>query len=210
MSDTAKEVERLLQSDSMQLSRTQEVDRVLSESPLDPFAILAVPRTCSTDDVRLAYRSKSRLIHPDKTAHSRAREAFEKLKRAESELMDDTKRKSILALMDEARREVAAQWQEDRDSQAFEEAAKAKYRAIVVDIEWRRRQKVKQEMAAEGAIKAKAESEARERRKKRDAEKAWNDGREERVNSWRNFVASGSIQKKKGKKSKRAKAKASA
>ncbi|KAJ2556512.1 DnaJ domain-containing protein [Coemansia sp. RSA 1933] len=209
MADAAKEVERLLQNDTTQLLRTQEVDRVLAESPLEPFAILGVAPTCSTDDVRAAYRSKSRLIHPDKTTHLRAREAFEKLKRAESELMDDGKRKSIVALMDEARREVAAQWQQngDKDGQAFEVAAKAKYRAIVVDIEWRRRQKVKQELAAEGAIKAKAEDDARERRRKRDAEKAWDAGREERVGSWRDFVASGSIKKKKKKTKKPPKSK---
>ncbi|KAJ2403031.1 DnaJ domain-containing protein [Coemansia sp. RSA 2559] len=209
MSDTVKEVERALQNDSMQLSRTQEVDRILCSSPLDPFALLAVPRTCSANDVRLAYRNKSRLIHPDKTAHPRAREAFEKLKRAESELMDDTKRKSIVALMDEARREVAAQQGGDMGSQAFEEAAMAKYKSIVVDIEWRRRQKIKQEMAAEGAAKAKAEDDAKERRRKRDAEKAWDNARDERVGSWRNFVASGSIKKKK-KKSKPAKLQTSA
>ncbi|KAJ2688594.1 DnaJ domain-containing protein, partial [Coemansia sp. RSA 1285] len=145
MGDEADEVDKLLKSDSMHLSRTQEVDRVLSESPLDPFAVLGVTHTTSANDIRLAYRNKSRLIHPDKAVHERAREAFEKLKRAESELMDDTRRKTILGLMDEARREVAAQprWQNreaaDGDGgEEFEVAVREKYRAIMVDIEWRR------------------------------------------------------------------------
>ncbi|KAI9500150.1 hypothetical protein BX070DRAFT_184602, partial [Coemansia spiralis] len=206
----AKEVDQLLQHESMQLYCKQEVERVLAQSPLDPFAILGVQRTCSENDIKLAYRSKSRLIHPDKTVHDRAREAFEKLKKAETELMDESKRKTILAMMQEARRELAAEWRAEVQSgkrreedagqttQAFEDAALAKYRSIMIDIEWRRRQKLKQEMAAEGAARIKEEEQAKERRKKRDADKAWEDSRDERVSNWRSFQAAGA----KGSKSK--------
>ncbi|KAJ2827134.1 DnaJ domain-containing protein, partial [Coemansia sp. 'formosensis'] len=155
MAESTSDVDRLLQVEATQLTRQREVDRVLAQSVLDPFSILSLPHTCTATEIKLAYRNKSRLIHPDKTAHAQARDAFERLKRAETELMDDEKRKSILALMEEARRELAAQWTKERGEgfvrgEEFERAVVDKYRAIVVDIEWRRRQRLKQEMAKEG------------------------------------------------------------
>ncbi|ORX74051.1 hypothetical protein DL89DRAFT_264038 [Linderina pennispora] len=204
----ANDVERLLKHEETQLSRQTEVERIMSLSMLDPFAILSLPLTCTPQDVKLAYRSKSRLIHPDKTTHANAREAFERLKKAETELMDDEKRKSILTMVDEAKRELAVEWTKEVESgkrqefdvvsKEFEKAAMEKYRAIMVDIEWRRRQRVKQEMAAEGAAASKREEEVKEKKRKRDEEKAWEDKREERVSSWRNF-------QKKSKKSKKSK-----
>ncbi|KAJ2022243.1 Vacuolar protein sorting-associated protein 41, partial [Coemansia sp. S85] len=160
--------------EATQLSRQQEVDRVLAQSILDPFSILGVPHTCTPSDIKLAYRSKSRLIHPDKTAHARARDAFERLKRAETELMDDERRKAILAMMEEARRELAAEWKLERGDE-FERAVVEKYKAIMVDIEWRKRQRLKQELAREGAASAREEEMAGERRKRKEADKAWED-----------------------------------
>ncbi|KAJ2353918.1 DnaJ domain-containing protein [Coemansia erecta] len=192
-----------------------EIERILGHSVLDPFGILGVPRTCTPDDVKAAYRSKSRKIHPDKAKqHPQARPAFEKLKAAETELMDDEKRTAILNMMAEARRELSAEWKSevidgtrqqpaDESSQIFADAAFEKYKAIMIDIEWRRRQKVKDAMAAEG-VKAKREEEAViEKRRKRRAEKDWEDSRDERVSDWRSFQAKGGKSKKsKSKKTK--------
>ncbi|KAJ2740147.1 DnaJ domain-containing protein, partial [Coemansia sp. BCRC 34301] len=178
--NTGDDVDRILQVEATQLLRQREVDRVLSHSVLDPFSILQVPHTSTTHDIKQAYRTKSRLIHPDKTAHVRARDAFERLKRAETELIDDEKRKSILAMMGEARREVAAEWHTDEESEAFQLAVVAKYKAIMVDIEWRKRQKVKQELAAEGAASAREEERAREKKKRKEDERAWEESRDER------------------------------
>ncbi|KAJ2775070.1 DnaJ domain-containing protein [Coemansia nantahalensis] len=171
-----------------------EVERVLRHSTLDPFGILGLATACTADEVKAAYRTRSRLIHPDKTDHGQARDAFERLKRAESELMDDEKRASIRAMLAEARRELLAERQ-TRPAPAgetpaeLEAAVLAKYRAIMVDIEWRRRQKLKKSMADEGRVAAREEEVALERRRKRDADKAWEDSRDDRVNSWRSFQA---------------------
>ncbi|PIA16189.1 hypothetical protein COEREDRAFT_81404 [Coemansia reversa NRRL 1564] len=194
-----------------QETRQFEVERVLKHSALDPFGILGVSYKCTPKEVKMAYRTKSLLIHPDKTTHEQARNAFEKLKKAEAELMDEEKRKSIQAMMNEARRELRAEWQKDvtegrrssdeisEDTPAFEKAVMTKYRAIMIDIEWRRRQKLKQKMADEGRAAAKEEKDADEKRRKREADKAWEDARDDRVNSWRSFQAKS---KKKSKKSK--------
>ncbi|KAJ2714903.1 DnaJ sub C member 8 [Coemansia spiralis] len=190
----------------LQKRRHAEVERVLRHSTLDPFGILEVGTACTTDEVKAAYRTKSRLIHPDKTDHGQARDAFERLKRAESELMDDEKRASIRGLLAEARRELLAARQAAPVAETpaeFETAVLAKYRAIMVDIEWRRRQNLKKSMAAEGRAAARDEEAALERRQKRDADKAWDASRDDRVNSWRSFQtktkAKGAAKKVKGR-----------
>ncbi|KAJ2057333.1 DnaJ domain-containing protein [Coemansia aciculifera] len=211
MTESPSDVDRILQLEATQLSRQREVDRVLTQSVLDPFSILGVPHTCTPTDIKLAYRNKSRLIHPDKTAHAQARDAFERLKRAETELMDDDKRKSILTMMQEARRELAAEWKREEKGEEFERAVVEKYKAIMVDIEWRKRQRLKQELAKEGAASAKEEEAAKERRKRKEADKAWEDSRDQRVSSWRDFQAGSSGKKsKKDGQSKKAKLAAAA
>ncbi|KAJ3108293.1 hypothetical protein HDU96_007563 [Phlyctochytrium bullatum] len=54
-------------------------------------------------DIKVNYRKKSLLLHPDKCKHPRATDAFEMLKKAESELMDDSKRAWLMGVVGEAR-----------------------------------------------------------------------------------------------------------
>ncbi|KAJ2467302.1 Vacuolar protein sorting-associated protein 41 [Coemansia sp. RSA 2337] len=129
----------------------------------------------------------------------RRQDAFERLKQAETELMDDEKRKSILTMIQEARRELTAEWKREEKGEEFERAVVEKYKAIMIDIEWRKRQKLKQELAKEGAASAREEEAIRERKKRKEADKAWEDSRDQRVSSWRDFQAAGSS----GKKSKK-------
>ncbi|KAJ1802116.1 DnaJ domain-containing protein, partial [Coemansia sp. RSA 2598] len=190
--------------EATQLARQQEVERVLGLSTLDPFAILQIPRTGTASEIKAAYRTKSRLIHPDKTAHPQARQAFERLKAAESDLMDEEKRTHMLAMIDEARRELQSEWQqkaekETRDSAELEELVMERYKKIMVDLEWRRRQRVKQEMAREGEASRREEELAAQKRKKRELEKAWEESRDERVSSWRSFQSKVGSKKKKTK-----------
>ncbi|KAJ2851453.1 DnaJ domain-containing protein [Coemansia brasiliensis] len=190
------------------MDTTTEIERILTHSVLDPFGILQVSRSCTPEEVKAAYRTKSRFIHPDKTKHEQARAAFEKLKKAESELMDTEKRESIRKMMAEAQRELLAEWKtqvakgerqaEDcnESSSKFLDAAFARYKKIMVDIEWRHRQRLKEKMAAEGAAAKKEEEARNEKRRKREAEKAWEDSRDDRVSSWRQFQAKKSKSKR--------------
>ncbi|KAJ2705268.1 Vacuolar protein sorting-associated protein 41 [Coemansia sp. IMI 203386] len=186
--ETAERTVQILQQEATQLARQQEVDRVLKLSALDPFSILQIPQTSTPTDVKAAYRAKSRLIHPDKTAHPQARQAFERLKAAESDLMDDEKRHRILAMIEEARRELQSEWkqqeqndQQHRSADEVEKLVMARYRKIMVDLEWRRRQRVKQEMAREGEAGRREEEMAATKRRKQEKEKAWEESRDERV-----------------------------
>ncbi|KAI8142356.1 hypothetical protein BJV82DRAFT_516770 [Fennellomyces sp. T-0311] len=54
----------------------------------------------------MQYRKKSLMIHPDKVKHDRAEEAFAMLKKAESELNDETRVKFLLSVIEEAKVEA--------------------------------------------------------------------------------------------------------
>ncbi|KAI9267991.1 hypothetical protein BDA99DRAFT_504567 [Phascolomyces articulosus] len=54
----------------------------------------------------MQYRKKSLMIHPDKVKHDRAQEAFAMLKKAESELNDETRVKFLMSVIEEAKVEA--------------------------------------------------------------------------------------------------------
>lgn len=84
-----------------------EIERVLSCFKLDPFGILELPyNKPEPKAIKMAYRKKSLMIHPDKVKHEKAQDAFALLKKAESELNDEAKLKFLLTVIEEARVEV--------------------------------------------------------------------------------------------------------
>lgn len=84
-----------------------EIERVLGSFKLDPFGILELPyHKPDPKAVKLAYRKKSLMIHPDKVKHEHAQDAFAILKKAESELNDEARLKFLLTVIEEARVEV--------------------------------------------------------------------------------------------------------
>ncbi|KAI8375514.1 hypothetical protein BD560DRAFT_392536 [Blakeslea trispora] len=90
-----------------QTEKQIEIDRVLSCFKLDPFAILELPyNKPDPKAIKMAYRKKSLMIHPDKVKHERAQDAFALLKKAESELTDETRLTFLMTVIEEARVEV--------------------------------------------------------------------------------------------------------
>ncbi|KAI9031947.1 hypothetical protein CLU79DRAFT_693804 [Phycomyces nitens] len=90
-----------------QAEKQLEIERVLQCFKLDPFAILELPYLRpEIKAIKAAYRKKSLMIHPDKVKHERAEEAFGMLKKAESELNDETRMKFLLTVIEEAKVEA--------------------------------------------------------------------------------------------------------
>jgi len=60
---------------------------------LNPLEVLEIPPSrylqLTPKDVKIIYRKKSLLLHPDKCKHPRAQEAFDVLKKAETSLTDE-------------------------------------------------------------------------------------------------------------------------
>ncbi len=54
-------------------------------------------------DIKLTYRKKSLLIHPDKTTNPQAPDAFDRLKKASTELMDEKHREYLDSCIADAR-----------------------------------------------------------------------------------------------------------
>ena len=90
------------------------------------------------------------VIHPDKAKHERAPEAFDLLKKAESELSDKDKRENLDGIIKAARNEILKELQlpttagDDHPKlkdlkPPFKEQLRAKSKQVLIDEELRRR-----------------------------------------------------------------------
>ncbi|KAI0322755.1 DnaJ-domain-containing protein [Amylostereum chailletii] len=208
ISDT--ELERLLNREASAFQRELEVNRILGAFKLNPYDILDLDATARPEDVKKKYRQLSLFIHPDKTPHPRAPEAFDILKKAESELSDPAKREELDAGINQARnlilRELGLPTTTPLDhpkvaelKPPFKEQLRAKAREVLIEEEVRRRKAIKMNMANEGFEARKKEEEVTARKRKAEEDANWEANREQRVDSWRSFANTSSKKKKKTK-----------
>lgn len=148
------------------------------------------------------------MIHPDKVQHPQARDAFDLLKKAETDLMDPARRAFLISIIDEAKFEVKkaqplamAPTDPFFTSPVYKTLVKQKTKDLLIEVELRKRKLMKKEMEAEGEVARKQDEVMTERKRKQEAQKVWEDSRDDRVHSWRNFQAGktsgGKIKKKK-------------
>jgi len=225
------EIDRLLKSEATALQREVEVDRILNAFKLNPYNILDLELTATTEDIKKRYRHLSifvelfcpifsflsfycfflglSVIHPDKAKHERAPEAFDRLKKAESELSDKEKRENLDGVIKAARNEILKALQlpttagDDHPKlktlkPPFKEQLWAKSKEMLIDEELRRRRAIKVQMTNEGREAQAKEQEVITRKRKAEDDRVWEDNREERVGSWRSFT-NGAPKKKKKK-----------
>lgn len=143
-------------------------------------------------DIKIVYRKKSLLIHPDKTRNPSAPDAFDRLKKAQDVLMDEKQRKHLDECITDARMLLIRKHKYTLDSEELKsEEFKKEWRQetikVLVDAEARRRRQMKAQMQEEGRERAKEQAETDERMKKRKHEQDWEKTREERIGSWRDF-----------------------
>ena len=174
----------------------REIDRIMNSFILDPYSVLDLQPGVPPEEIKKLFRRKSLLIHPDKTKNPRASDAFDRLKKAEAELMDDTKRSSLDNLIAAARKAVIKEQKLDESSDyikgdVFWKDVREKTKRFLIEDELRRRKAKKLQMEQEGRERQEQENAAQEAKRKREAEKEWEDTREERVGNWRNFSKTG-------------------
>lgn len=165
-------------------------------------------------DIKVTYRKKSLLIHPDKTSNPSAPAAFDKLKKAQTELMDEKARARLdesiadarMLLMRERKLTVDSEEIKNMDSE-MKDAWRKKTIEVLIDNEHRRRKQLKAQMQEEGREQRKADDELEARKRKREHEVAWEQTREDRIGSWRDFTGKKGGEKDKdgGKKKKKMK-----
>ncbi|KAI0152428.1 DnaJ domain-containing protein [Hypoxylon sp. NC0597] len=197
----------VLEAESKEFDKDAEIDRILKAFRLDAYAVLDLNPGVPESDIKLTYRKKSLLIHPDKTKNPQAPEAFDRLKKAQTELMDEKHRERLDEAIADARMLLIREnkWTVDSPELKTEEFAKKwrdKTREVLIDNEMRRKRQMKAQMQEEGREQRKVEQELEDRKRKRQHEQDWESTRDQRIDSWRQFQKSksGGDDKKKKKK----------
>ncbi|KAG0242336.1 hypothetical protein B0O80DRAFT_494097 [Mortierella sp. GBAus27b] len=201
------DIDRLLEVEASAIQKDAEVERIIACFKLDPYDILELDVGCVEKDIKMAYRRKSLMIHPDKVSHPKARDAFDLLKKAETDLMDPGKRAFLNSVIDEAKFEVKkaqpltmAPTDPFFTSPVYKSLVKQKTKDLLIETELRKRKLMRKEMEAEGEVARRQDEVISERKRKQEAQKVWEDSRDDRVQGWRNFQAgktSGGKMKKK-------------
>lgn len=176
------------------LLQDAEIDRILKAFRLDAYAVLGLKPGVPESDIKLVYRKKSLLIHPDKTKNPRAPDAFDRLKKAQTELMDEKHRALLDEAIADARMLVLRDLKLTVDSPEakepnadFEKRWDDKSKMVLIDNEQRRRRQMKGQMQEEGRQQKQEDEELEQRKRKRQHEQDWEATRDQRIDSWREF-----------------------
>ncbi|KDQ06389.1 hypothetical protein BOTBODRAFT_121576 [Botryobasidium botryosum FD-172 SS1] len=207
---TDEDLEKLLNREATAFQRDVEVERILKAFKLNPYEILGIDYEATPADIKKRYRHLSLFIHPDKASHPKASDAFDMLKKAESDLSDKDKRLDLDATILQARTQVLKglglpQSIADTDfklqelNPSFKDRIRQKSKELLIDEEVARRKAYKLTLANEGLEAKKKEEEAEKKKRKAEDDQRWEETREQRVDSWRSFNTGGSKKKKKSK-----------
>ncbi|KAF4342211.1 hypothetical protein FBEOM_3853 [Fusarium beomiforme] len=194
-----------LEFEAKEFDKDAEIDRILKAFRLDAYAVLDLQPGVPDSDIKITYRKKSLLIHPDKTKNPLAPDAFDRLKKAQTELMDEKHRARLDEAIADARMLLIREnkWTVDSEELKTEEFRKmwrAKARDVLIDNEHRRRRQMKAQLQEEGREQRRTDAEMEERKRKRQHEQDWEATRDERISSWRQFQKGAGGEKKKKKK----------
>ncbi|KAG8748155.1 hypothetical protein FRC10_008888 [Ceratobasidium sp. 414] len=211
------DLDKLLAREATAFQRGIEVERILKAFKLSPYELLGLDMGATPTDIKKRYRQLSLFIHPDKTTHPRATDAFDLLKKAEAELSDQAKRDELDAVMLEARAQTLKAnslpvGASDTDPRvlalvpSFKDQVRAKAKDILIDEEVRRRKAIKMNLANEGLEARRKEEEVTAKKRKAEEDVRWEGmypksvilkwtkfigtlaaTREQRVDSWRSF-----------------------
>lgn len=135
------------------------------------YAVLDLQPGVPDSDIKKCYRVKSLLIHPDKTTNPLAPDAFDRLKKAQTELLDEKHRVVLDEAIADARmllmreRKLTIDSEEVKSSD-FAKAWRDKTKFVLIDNEQRRRRQVKGQMREEGREMKKPRKKLRQGREK--------------------------------------------
>ncbi|PGH34586.1 hypothetical protein GX50_02569 [[Emmonsia] crescens] len=199
-----------LDREASEFTKDAEIDRIRKAFQLDAYAVLDLQPGVPDSDIKIQYRKISLLIHPDKSSNPAAPDAFDRLKKAQTTLLDEKARAHLDECIADARRLLIREHKYTLDSpelktEEFKKEWRQKTIEVLVDEEARRRRRLKAQMQEEGREKKKEEEEIEARKRKREDEKAWEESRDERIGSWRNWQKGKSEKGEGGKKKKKMK-----
>lgn len=195
---TEAELLAMLEKDGKEFDKDSEIERILGAFRLNGYAVLDLQPGVPDTDIKKMYRTKSLLIHPDKTSNPKAPDAFDRLAKAQQQLLDEKARERLdesiadarMLLMRDRNLNVDSEEVKDPDEE-FLKAWREKTVWVLMDEEKRRQRQMKAQMQEEGRQQRKDEEEAAERKRKREYEQQWEASREGRIDSWRDFKKGG-------------------
>ncbi|KAL1998219.1 hypothetical protein VTN02DRAFT_6627 [Thermoascus thermophilus] len=210
MADEDRDALEALEKEASEFVKDAEIDRIRNAFQLDAYAVLDLQPGVAESDIKLQYRKKSLLIHPDKTSNPAAPDAFDRLKKAQLTLLDEKARAHLDECIADARRLLIREHKYTLDSpelqtEEFKREWRRKTVEVLVEAEARRRRQVKARMQEEGREKRREEEEMEARKRKREEEKAWEETRETRIESWRDWQKGIRKSKEEGEKKKKKK-----
>ena len=184
-----------LAKEEKEFNKDAEIDRILKAFKLDAYAVLDLQPGISESQIKVQYRSLSLLIHPDKTTNPSAPDAFDRLKKASSTLLEPASRAHLDECIADARTLLIRERKLTIDSpevkepnEEFKAAWRKKTVEVLVDAEHRRRKQMKAQLQEEGREQRKQDEEIEARKRKREHEAKWEETRETRIGSWREFT----------------------
>ena len=204
----ADDIEAELLAAGKEIDKDAEIDRIRSVFSLNAYAVLDLQPGVPESDIKKTYRNKSLLIQPDKTKNPLAPDAFDRLKKAQSVLLDDKLRAELDENIADARmllmreKKLIADDEETRGEE-FAKEWQQKVIWVIRDNELRKQRQMKAQMREEGRQQKKEEEEAAERKRKREREDAWEKTRDARIDSWRDFQNGKKPEPEGGKKKKK-------
>jgi len=196
-----------------EMDKDAEIERIRSVFSLDAYAVLDLQPGVPESDIKKVYRAKSLLIHPDKTKNELAPDAFDRLKKAQTVLLDEKLRAELDENIADARmllmreKKLTADDEETRGEE-FAKEWRQKVIWVIRDNEMRKQRQMKAAMREEGRAQKKEEEEIKERKRKREQDEAWEKTRDTRINSWRDFQQGKKPEAADGTKKKKKKVKA--
>jgi len=158
-----------------------------------PFDILDVTNDTSIPEIQKKYKKLALSIHPDKCKHTRAVEAFfEALKKAASDLENDEQREYYTKIREKAEAQVLEEWiikekkPSENESEFRYEVKKISHK-LILEVKHNIQRADDMRLANERMEKEKKIKIDEERKKDEEEQKKWEEGRNERVQSWREW-----------------------
>lgn len=194
--ESKEEIDALeaLAKEEKEFNKDAEIDRILKSFQLDAYAVLDLQPGIPDSQIKAQYRTLSLLIHPDKTPNPSAPTAFDRLKKASSTLLDEKSRTHLDSCIADARslllrqRGLTIDSPEAKDpDETFKKEWREWTKKVLVDEELRRKKQAKAQMQEEGREQRKQDEEIESRKRRREYETKWEETREGRIGSWREF-----------------------
>ncbi|XP_053310402.1 dnaJ homolog subfamily C member 8 [Spea bombifrons] len=203
------EVKQIEKRDSV-FTPKQQIERLLrpgsSYFNLNPFEVLQIDPEATDEEIKKRFRQLSILVHPDKNQDDpdRAQKAFEAVDKAYKRLLDPEQKKRALDVIQagqeyvehivkEKKKQLKKEGKplvvEEDDQEVFKQAVYKQTMKLFAELEIKRKEREAKEMH-ERKRQREEEIEAQEKAKRdREWQKNFEESRDGRVDSWRNFQA---------------------